>query len=492
MLDTFITRTPFSYNIASLDNLLKTKEIPDSFLMYDEQVLSVLISAGIEAADAYVCLKAIKKKKFDKVESFKDRFRTGFEKHLIEDEHATEKEAQKIVDNVWDIIESSASYLFNASHSLCMACDSLYVAWLKAHYPYELYATMLQIFSKKKNKDKVANIISEMKRYEGIQLTPGRFRQDNRDWFVDKEHKLISQNLASVRYMQKQAAEDLYRLGLQEEAEMGVEIKASVLKKEAKTKISKIKKQLKPLHEQAEKMLAAGVDEFSDEFLQLYDKGYPLEQELKQIENDFTSYESRAQEVHHKAKLDCFTNVLRALQMNTRLDTRQIEILIKLNYFSEFGKTGKLMKVFDYFFENISKTHKSFLDRLEACRNYEASLEDCELQAGLRLKTEFENVGLCVSTDPNAPNSAYFVTDLDDKYGIKVKLYNIRRGTTGMIRIARKDYKLMDVGSCIVIDKYRTSPKFIFQNGQKKEVPGEKEIWVTDYRVLKKGEAGVA
>ena len=59
MLETFISRTPFSYNIPSLDKLLQTKEIPSSFLMYDEQVLSVLIAAGIPASDAYVCLKAI-------------------------------------------------------------------------------------------------------------------------------------------------------------------------------------------------------------------------------------------------------------------------------------------------------------------------------------------------------------------------------------------------------------------------------------------------
>jgi len=59
MLETFISRTPFSYNIPSLDRLLQTKEIPSSFLLYDEQVLSVLIAAGIPASDAYVCLKAI-------------------------------------------------------------------------------------------------------------------------------------------------------------------------------------------------------------------------------------------------------------------------------------------------------------------------------------------------------------------------------------------------------------------------------------------------
>jgi len=59
MLSTFINRQKFSYNIPSLDNLLATKEIPDSFLLYDEQILRILKAAGIPGADAYACTKAI-------------------------------------------------------------------------------------------------------------------------------------------------------------------------------------------------------------------------------------------------------------------------------------------------------------------------------------------------------------------------------------------------------------------------------------------------
>ena len=245
MLETFISRTPFSYHIPSLDKLLQTKEIPSSFLSYDEQVLSILISAGIDASSAYVCLKGIKKKKYDKVEAYKDRFKAGFAKHLIEDEGSSEEDASKIVDNVWGIIEASASYLFNASHSLCVACDSLYVAWLKAYYPYELYSTMLKIWDEKKNTDKISAIISEMKRYKNITLLSGKWGQDNRDWLVDKENQTISQSLSSIRYMSKQVAEDLYRLGMFNEAESGVEYIPAKLNKAGKEQIKLLKAEVK-------------------------------------------------------------------------------------------------------------------------------------------------------------------------------------------------------------------------------------------------------
>ena len=60
MLSTFINRQKFAYNIPSLDNLLATEDIPDSFLIFDEQILQILKAAGIPGPDAYACTKAIK------------------------------------------------------------------------------------------------------------------------------------------------------------------------------------------------------------------------------------------------------------------------------------------------------------------------------------------------------------------------------------------------------------------------------------------------
>lgn len=112
MLDTFITRQRFSYNIPSLDVLLATKEIPDSFLMYDEQILKILKAAGIPGSDAYACTKAIKKKKADKVASYKERFKEGFTKVLQEKEGVSEETAHKTVEQIWKIINDAANYMF--------------------------------------------------------------------------------------------------------------------------------------------------------------------------------------------------------------------------------------------------------------------------------------------------------------------------------------------------------------------------------------------
>ena len=112
MLNTFISRQHFEYGIPSLDNLLKTKAIPDSFLMYDEQILKILKAAGIPGPKAYSVTKAIKKKKTEKVLAAKEEFKVGFTNYLKETEGASEEKAHEVVEKIWTIIENAANYMF--------------------------------------------------------------------------------------------------------------------------------------------------------------------------------------------------------------------------------------------------------------------------------------------------------------------------------------------------------------------------------------------
>ena len=427
MLSTFINRQKFAYNIPSLDSLLATKEIPDSFLLYDEQILRILKAAGIPGPDAYACTKAIKKKKAEKVASYKERFKNGFGEMLQEKEGASKEKADKTVEQIWRIIEDAANYMFCAAHAFSMACDSLYAAWLKVHYPYELYVTMLKLYDEKKNTDKISAIIAEMKRYKNISLTAGRFGQDNRDWVVDKEHNSISQSLSSIRYMSKKAANDLYKLSRR-----------------------------KKIEEDDIRSILLGEDS----------------------QNEAVS------------EYETFTDVLRALQMDTCLDTRQIAILIELNYFEQFGKSGKLMKIYDEFFngkQKLTKTIKSFESRLATCREFEKSLPDEELGIGRRLQSELSNVGLCLTVDKTMPDNLYFVREIDAKYGVKAKLYSVQRGTTGIIRFKKDNFakQSFEAGDCVKLFKYNRSPRYTYRGGERSALPGEFDIWAEKYEVFK-------
>ena len=113
MYDIFESRVPFSYNIDAFDNLLQTKEMPNSFVLYQEQAMLTLNYAGIPMSECYAVIKAISKKRVEEITKNKDVFIDGFSKKLIEDEHITSAKAEQTAHQVWKIIEDGSRYSFN-------------------------------------------------------------------------------------------------------------------------------------------------------------------------------------------------------------------------------------------------------------------------------------------------------------------------------------------------------------------------------------------
>lgn len=199
MYKTFEERKPFSFGVKAFDNLIQTDEMPDSFLLYQEQEMAALNYAGIDMSDCYTAIKNIAKKRVDKVMAYKEKFINGFSKVMIEDEHKTVEEALNMSQELWQIIEDSSRYSFNASHSYCVALDSLYGAWLKAHHPLEFYEVLLTLAEQKGDKDKMNALKEEAESYFKIKFPPFRFGQDNRSIKADTRNNLIVNSLAAIK-----------------------------------------------------------------------------------------------------------------------------------------------------------------------------------------------------------------------------------------------------------------------------------------------------
>lgn len=114
MYKTFENREKFEYGIKSLDDLIQTPEMPQSFLLYQETQMAVLNYAGIDMAECYEIIKNIAKKRVEKVLKYKDMFIDGFTKRMIEVEKKTPSEAKVLSDKIWTILEDSSRYSFNA------------------------------------------------------------------------------------------------------------------------------------------------------------------------------------------------------------------------------------------------------------------------------------------------------------------------------------------------------------------------------------------
>jgi DNA polymerase III alpha subunit len=215
MYKTFEKREHFEYGIKALDDLIQTPEMPHSFILYQEMSMAVLNFAGIPMSECYEIIKNIAKKRVEKVLKYKAQFIEGFTKTLIEQEKQDEETAQKVSHDVWKILEDSSSYSFNASHSYCVAIDSLYGAFLKTNYPLQFYEVLLNILQDKGEKDRLNLAKNEAESYFKIKFPPYRFGQDNRSIVADFENNSINNSIAAIKGFGSAVGDTLYECGKQ-------------------------------------------------------------------------------------------------------------------------------------------------------------------------------------------------------------------------------------------------------------------------------------
>jgi len=164
-------------------------------------------------------------------------------------------------------------------------------------------------------------------------------------------------------------------------------------------------------------------------------------------------------------------------------------VLIGIRYFERFGGNQKLYSVFDQYFngkQKITKTVKSFAQRMEACRAYEASVDDKQIPICEQLALENENVGLCLSIDKQASGDLYFVQELDAQYGIKCVLYSVQRGTSGQVRVRKNTYESnhFEANQCIRIEEGKREPRYAYKERKRTPIEGESDYWVKSYKIV--------
>lgn len=163
-------------------------------------------------------------------------------------------------------------------------------------------------------------------------------------------------------------------------------------------------------------------------------------------------YEMREQE---------FPTFIDFLKVNP-CNSRQTEILIKLDFFSEFGKSQKLLDEYEiyttYYGKKQFKKEKITLDD-ETMSKFATStdkmykitdseglikelcnrLEDKSIPIKERLTAEAEYLGYIDYINPKATNYGY-VLDIDTKYSPRIKMYRLDTGETAIYKLAKKDY----------------------------------------------------
>ena len=105
-------------------------------IVYQEQVMEIAkVLAGYELGQADILRRAMGKKKADEMRAQKENFLNGLSKNSGMDSEQAER--------IYELVAKFADYGFNKSHAAAYALVSYQTAYMKANYPVEFFAVVM-------------------------------------------------------------------------------------------------------------------------------------------------------------------------------------------------------------------------------------------------------------------------------------------------------------------------------------------------------------
>ena len=418
LLNNFLDRLPYTTGVKELDDILE-----DSFhyLTYQESIMKYLVWLGIEEKGTYDIIKKIAKKKFkdDEQEKLKEQLLQGWIKNVGSEDGFAE---------TWQVVEDAAHYSFNASHSLSVAIDSIYGAYLKSHYPLEYFTVVLTLYAD--DIDRTSKLIEELS-YFGITIHSIKFGKSGSDYTMDKENNIIYKGVSAIKFCNAQIADELLTLS--------------------------------------------------------------------------------------KNKYDSFVSLLKDIKEKTSLNSRQLDILIRLNFFSDFGGNKYLLAVNEIYdkFANAKIIAKKKMEELgvseylmtkysgkETASQYRdidnvglikelcSQISNDSLGIVEQISSEVEFLGYANYTNKDISDSYYIVTNFDDSKSATrpyCTLYRIYDGEKIDTRVNRSEvFKRSPFGLFSIINMPITTYEYKkIKDGDKWVDSEEMRVVMAEYEVIK-------
>lgn len=189
MLDDFIKRkrgeVPIEYDHPKLEDVLKETY---GIMVYQEQVMKTpVVLAGFSLVQADHLRRAMSKK----IQSVMDQMRTDFVEGCQNVSQIPEDKANYL----FDLIDYFSGYGFNKSHSAAYALITYQTAYLKANYPVEFMAALLNC--EKNNTEKVVEYVKECAAM-GLKVLPPHINHSLKAFDV-VDNKTLQYGLLAVK-----------------------------------------------------------------------------------------------------------------------------------------------------------------------------------------------------------------------------------------------------------------------------------------------------
>ena len=208
---------------------------------------------------------------------------------------------------------------------------------------------------------------------------------------------------------------------------------------------------------------------------------------------------------------DNFISLLEQIEEDRQINSRQMEILIQLQYFDEFGKNKKLLETYRYF-KNLYGRKTIAKDKLEDLGLIPDDIVECFEKETEKQYTDIDYMKILANVEARIPNEIVpiteqvlfeadvvgyismvydvdkrycLVTDVDTKYSPRVRLYSLGSGKETTCKINKitfnetpfKKGQLIKCGRFYQKDRQRKT-----ETGW--ESTGEKDWWLADYELV--------
>lgn len=166
--------------------------------LYQEQLMKMANKIGFTLDEAEILRRIVGKKKRSEVLKWKKKIKDKIKENNLDEE---------IGNILWQILEDSANYSFNKSHSVSYAALAASTVYLKFKYPQQFFLGLLKMTRHEPNPiEEISKIHKEMDLF-GIKLLPPHLTKSDMDFSIEGAD--IRFGLLSIKGVSDKAVEKI-------------------------------------------------------------------------------------------------------------------------------------------------------------------------------------------------------------------------------------------------------------------------------------------
>lgn len=166
--------------------------------LYQEQLMKMAHKIGFTLDEAEILRRIVGKKKIDEIKAWQQK---------IEQKCKQNKIPKEVSEILWKILEDSANYSFNKSHSIAYAGLAAITIYLKFNYPQQFFLSLLKMSRNEPDPiGEISKIQKEMHNF-GIKLLPPHIIKSEMDFSIEESD--IRFGLLSIKGISDKSIEKL-------------------------------------------------------------------------------------------------------------------------------------------------------------------------------------------------------------------------------------------------------------------------------------------